>query len=386
MVNSSFKKNTIIIHASSVGEVLALKPFVEKLLHQNPSLTVTFTTFTPTGSTQVINLFTERVQHCYLPFDCWPCTSVFLNALQPKAMVFMETEIWPNLLAQCKHKKIKLLLINARLSEKSVKSYRKLNWLIQPSLSAFDHIYCQSSDNLERFIKLGADINKASVSGNLKYDISINPSLAIKQKELKQFLHHDRKVWVVASTHQGDEDIILSAFKQIKITCPDLLLILVPRHPERFDTIAKLCQQNFNTIRRSQKLKIDTNTDIWLLDSLGELLAAYSLANIVTMGGSFSNIGGHNPLEPALFKLPIIVGPDMHNFTEVMLQLTQQKGIIELTHMNNINEKLCEQVIKLLHNPEIAEQYGNNAFQVVQTNQGASQRSLDKLIELINKF
>lgn len=383
LVSSTFKKDSIIIHAASVGEVLSLKPFVENLLQQQPTLAITFTTFTPTGSTQVKTLFGDRVQHCYLPLDCWPCTSLFLAALQPKAVVFMETEIWPNLVAQCKNKDIKLLLINGRLSEKSVASYHKFTWIIQPSLKAFSHIYCQSQDNLERFITLGANPSKTSVSGNLKYDIAINASVSTKQEELSQYLPRQRLIWVAASTHQGDEDIILTSFKQIKIEFPELLLILVPRHPERFDTIAQLCQKSFSTVRRSEKSTIAPETDIWLLDSLGELLAAFSLANVVTMGGSFSDIGGHNPLEPALFKLPIIVGPDMNNFNEVMQQLKKQQAIVQLTALDNLSGQLSAEIINLLNQPSLSKCYGDKAHQVVLANQGASQRSIDKLLELI---
>lgn len=381
--NRTFEKNSIIIHAASVGEVLALKPLVEKLLQQQPALIITFTTFTPTGSAQVNALFNERVQHCYLPLDIWPCTTLFLNTLQPKAMVFMETELWPNLLAQCAHKNIKLMLINARLSEKSVKSYQKISALIQPALTSFQHIYCQSQDNLERFLTLGATVNSTSVSGNLKYDIAINPAVLSKQEELKQYILTPRKVWVVASTHQGDEKLVLSAFEQVKLQHPDLLLILVPRHPERFDTIATQCQQQFKTARRSTNIDIKADTDVWLLDSLGELLAAFALADIVTMGGSFSSVGGHNPLEPALFTLPIIVGPDMHNFTDVMQQLTQQQGVIQLEPTDNISNALPSAVITLLAQPDKARVYGENAHNVVLANQGASQRSIDKLLEII---
>ncbi|XQW85279.1 lipid IV(A) 3-deoxy-D-manno-octulosonic acid transferase [Thalassotalea piscium] len=384
-ISPTFNKNSIVIHAASVGEVLALKPLVEKLQQQQPKLVITFTTFTPTGSAQVKKLFGDQVQHCYLPLDLWPCTALFLHSLQPQAIVFMETEIWPNLLAQCSQRDIQLLLVNARLSEKSVKSYQKLAWLIQPSLIAFNYIYCQSDDNCQRFLALGADINKTSVSGNLKYDIALDATNKIKQDELAQFINPSRDIWVVASTHPGDEEIILAAFKEIKKQYPALLLVLVPRHPERFDNVARLCQMSFNTIRRSSKVMVESTTDIWLLDSLGELLATFALANLVTMGGSFSEIGGHNPLEPALFKLPIIVGPDMHNFNDIMQQLEQHQGIIQLKNEHKVSEQLSLEIIRLLQHPTLASQYGEKAHQVVLANQGASQRSIDKLLELMNR-
>jgi len=376
--------NGIIIHAASVGEVIALTPLVEKLLQQYPNLPITFTTFTPTGSAQVKKQFGLRVQHTFLPLDIFPCTHIFLKRLQPQIMVFMETELWPNLIKQCANKKIKLLLINGRLSDNSMKSYQKISPLITPTLNYFDKILCQSKDNLNNFIKLGADTKRCQVSGNLKFDISINATIQEKQTKLENLLPMNRSLWVMASTHPGDDEIALKAFKLIKEIFPHLLLVLVPRHPERFSSVAKLCaNQGYSLVKRSDNQQV-VQQDIWLLDTLGELMAAYALADIVTMGGSFSDIGGHNPLEPALFKKPIIVGNDMSNFKEIFLQLQKSKGILQLSAVgSDIPQQLAQAVIRLLKDDENANSLGSHAHNVVLENRGASERTLNQVQKLL---
>lgn len=386
-ISKAYKKNGIVVHAASVGEVIALTPFVEQLLQTYPELPITLTTFTPTGSAQVKKQFSSRVQHCYLPLDILPSTQLFLTRLKPNLMIFMETELWPNLIDQCAKKQIKLLLINGRLSANSMKSYKKISPLITPTLNHFDKILCQSQDNLANFLQLGANSEHCYVSGNLKFDISINNNILEKQAQLTALLPKHRKLWLVASTHQGDEEIALAAFKQIKSLFPTLLLVLVPRHPERFNTVAKLCHShNFTLVKRSENTPV-TEQDIWLLDTLGELMPAYSLADIVTMGGSFSHIGGHNPLEPALFKKPIVVGSDMSNFTDVLKQLKQLEGIVQLPVNQTSNEQsnqLAKKIINLLDDTPSAELLGKQAHQVVMNNQGASARTLSQVQELMS--
>lgn len=382
LVPRSLRSAGIIVHASSVGEVIALKPFIEELLLSYPELPITLTTFTPTGSAQVKKLFAERVQHCYLPLDIFICTWFFLNKLKPQAIVFMETELWPNLITQAANNKIKLLLVNARLSGHSLKSYKKLSWLIQPTLNCFDAILPQSKTNLENFIALGAKKLKCQVVGNLKFDISHNANIEAKSLELSNFLTKNRKVWLIASTHQGDEELAIQAFKRLIKTQPNLLLVLVPRHPERFDRVEKLCKKHqLTVIKRSEKKQVTESTQVWLLDSIGELMAAYALADIVTMGGSFNQVNGHNPLEPALFKKAIIVGPFMANFLEIEQQLKRVNGLLPL--VSSELDELVQAVDSLIVDELKQERLGNNAYQLVQDNQGASKRSVMKLQTLI---
>jgi len=384
-VSKQFTKNGIVIHAASVGEVIALKAFVEQLILARPNFPITITTFTPTGSAQVKKMYAGKVQHCYLPLDVFPCTWLFLKRLSPQAVVLMETELWPNFIAQCRSQKIKLQLINGRLSTKSIKSYKKVSWLIKPCLACFDRVLLQSDENKNNFLALGAPESVCSVSGNLKFDLHINKDVLTKLQLISQLIIGTRKVWLVASTHPDDEALILTSFEALKIKHPELLLILVPRHPERFDYVYKLCvESQFETVKRSDNKQVELAHDIWLIDSLGELLAFFGLADIVTMGGSFSTIGGHNPLEPALFKKPIIVGPDMSNFNKVMEELHRASAIVQLSDEQNIAELLANSVDQLLYDNQRRQNLGESAYQVVHANQGASERSVNSLLALID--
>lgn len=385
----------IVVHAASVGEIIALQSFIEKLLLNYPSLPITITSFTPTGSAQITKLFGDRVQHGYLPLDLLPCTALFLHRLKPKMIIFMETELWPNLIAQCTQQRVKLLLINGRLSKKSLTSYQKISPLIEPCLNRFDKILTQSQENLTHFLQLGAHPNRCLNSGNLKFDISVNKQVINKKAELAKLLFADdsqpkRKIWLVASTHEGDEAIALTAFKQLLLEYPQLLLVLVPRHPERFEYVANFCLTEGLTLVKRSENTIINDEQVWLLDSLGELMAAFDLSNIVTMGGSFSEVGGHNPLEPALFNKPIIVGHNMSNFNEIMQQLRQEDAIIELTHDTAVNApanesstQLVREVSDLLQHPIKQQTLGENALNVVLANQGASEKTLAQVINLL---
>jgi len=388
-----YKQGGIVVHAASVGEVIALKSFIEKLLLTYPNDAITVTTFTPTGSAQVKKLFGNKVQHGYLPLDLYPCTALFLQRLKPKMIIFMETELWPNLVAQCDSKAIKLLLVNGRLSKNSLKSYAKIHRLIQPCLNRFDKILSQSQENLSNFLRLGADAQRCENSGNLKFDISVSEQVLNKKKELTALLfspenENKRTVWLVASTHQGDEEIALEAFNTLLQQFPSLLLVLVPRHPERFSQVESLClEKNLSLAKRSSNIQV-ADEQIWLLDSLGELMPTFALSDIVTMGGSFSEVGGHNPLEPALFNKPVIVGQNMSNFNEIMQQLRQEKAITELKE-NSAEEpsasQLATQVRKLLQHPEQQKILGNNALKVVLANQGASDKTLAHVKKLLGE-
>ena len=254
------KSGGIVVHAASVGEVIALKPLITKLIAQYPALAITVTTFTPTGSAQVVKLFSDQVQHCYLPLDNIISSQLFIQRLKPKVIIFMETELWPNLIAQCKNSAIKLLLVNGRLSDKSMRSYKKLSWLISPAIKRFDKILTQSQVNQDNYLAMGASIGQCELSGNLKFDIAINDDVAAKQQELARLIVSKRDVWLIASTHPGDETLALKAFEQVRQHNNDALLIIVPRHPERFDQVAKLAQDAGNMVlKRSQKQPVTEN-------------------------------------------------------------------------------------------------------------------------------
>lgn len=392
LIKNTFQQHGIVIHAASVGEVFALKALVEKLLIQYPHTPITFTTFTPTGSEQVYKLFGERVQHCYLPLDFIFATSWFLKTLKPKIMIFMETELWPNLVRQAKKQEIKLVLINGRLSASSMKSYTKISSLITPCIQQFDHILTQSEENQQNFLTLGAKVSHCDVSGNLKYDMSMNDNIIKVSKTLNQYLPKNKKIWVMASTHQGDEDIALASYKTLSKQYPELLLVIVPRHPERFSLVKELAENaGFITQTRSSNEVVNDNCQVWVLDSLGELMALYGLADFITMGGSFSAIGGHNPLEPAWFKKPIIVGPKMHNFNDIMQQMLSNNALIQLNDTDNhsiqlthtLTSWLTEKTTDDTNNNKSTAALGERAHQVVKKNEGAVEITLNKIISLV---
>lgn len=379
-LNKQLKQSDIVIHAASVGEVLALRPLVEKLLKQHTNKTITFTTFTPTGSAQVKKIFSNRVQHCYLPLDFYFANWLFLHQLKPNLIIFMETELWPCFVAQAKKRHCKLMLVNGRLSDSSVKAYHRLNWLFIPCLNRFNKIFTQSEINQNNFINIGAPADRCQVSGNIKYDIAIDQSATEKSQELNSYIRAPKKLWIMASTHQGDEAIALDAFKLLKPKYDDLLLVIVPRHPERFDEVTQLAKNyNVETVTRSSKEGIENKHKVWILDTLGELFALYALADFVCIGGSFTKIEGHNPLEPAYFKKPIIVGPRMNNFAQVTQQLNTNNALIQLSESSSFASELAKQLTLLIENKEYCKQLGNSAYNVVQQNQGAIDITLDEI-------
>jgi 3-deoxy-D-manno-octulosonic-acid transferase len=380
-----FYTDGIVVHAASVGEVLALRSFIEQLLIEYSHLPITVTTFTPTGAEQVKKLFGHRVQQGYLPLDILPFTTLFLNRVKPKMVIFMETELWPNLISQCSNRGIKLLLINGRLSDKSMQNYKKLNSLIKPTLQAFDSILTQSKENFDNFIELGANEATCSISGNLKFDMKVDAALAEKQVQLQSLLPQNRPILLLASSHQGDEQMMITALKSILTKQPDVLLVIVPRHPERFEQVEYLClKQGLTLTKRSHNTLVSTE-NIWLLDTLGELMPALACVSVVIMGGSFSSIGGHNPLEPALFSKPIVVGNDMSNFREITQQLLAENGIIQINHLNNVSEHtlLTETLLNLLKDTKQQSALGENALKVVKCNQGATQNTINTALAIL---
>ena len=371
------KSGGIIVHAASVGEVLALRGFIEHLLVQYTHLPITITTFTPTGAEQVKKLFGDRVQRGYLPLDILPFTSIFLRRLKPKLIIFMETELWPNLISQCANQNIKLLLINGRLSDNSMKSYKKLSALIKPALNNFDNILTQSHDNEINFLNIGANKNKCSVSGNLKFDIKVDNSVIEKQKELKQFLPCERPIWLLASSHEGDENIILDAFDRILKSQPTLLLILVPRHPERFNHVEQLIlATHYSYQKRSDNTIFQNKTDIILGDSMGEMLLWYASANIAFIGGSLVKTGGHNPLEATALGIPVVSGHYVFNFSDIYPALCDAK----IAWVEKTPEAITQRIIKLLANNNVFNDQQPNEF--MQLHKGV----VDKLSLQIRKY
>lgn len=355
----------IWIHSVSVGEFLAVKPLIEKLLAANHQLLVTTTT--PTGSKLVLDHFANQLQHVYLPFDIALFNQRFIKQFQPKVGVFVETEIWPNLVCQLYKKQIPTLLINARLSEKSFHRYQELEKFSQVVFSQFTEIACQNAVSTARFKSLQGN---ATTLGNIKFDLNPPTDLTEKQQAITTLLNGKHAI-LFASTHDKEEAILLNNLP--KETPQNTVYIIAPRHPERAAGILNLCQtMGFKTGFVSQTTQIN-DEQVLILDSLGQLLCYYSLAKLAVIGGSFVNHGGHNPLEAALFKTPCVIGKYYFNFQSLIDEMLDKQAILVVDSKQLTN--LIAHFDETSHHA-----LGEAAYQYLLTNQGALQRYQD-LIE-----
>ncbi|HEY7771816.1 MAG TPA: 3-deoxy-D-manno-octulosonic acid transferase [Marinagarivorans sp.] len=373
----------IVVHGASLGEITSLKPFISALIDAYPNKTITVTSFTPAGSKQVERLFGNRVNHAYLPFDSPVCNWLFLRRVQPCAVVFMETEIWPSLLHQSKSLPSKLMLINARLSAKSVRAYQKIKPLIAIALAQFDEIHAQSQANAEAFIQLGADAGRVSMSGNLKFDLFPPANVHQRAREISKTIG-ERPTWTVGSCHQDEEDLLLAAFSEVKKRCPSALLMLAPRHPERYQPLSeKLTALNIPYTRRSQSESFNDGSDVWLIDTMGELLLFYAIADVCTVAGSFDNTGGHNPLEPAFFAKAITVGPNIKGIQDLANTLLDANALIK--HASATPNDIAAEISRLLLSENERDRLGTNALRLLENNRGATEKSISALRELIER-
>lgn len=313
----------IWIHAVSVGESIAAIPLIKELKKQNPTQPILVTTTTSTGAEQIAKLG-DLVEHRYMPIDFGFAVKGFLEAIRPKQMLIIETELWPNTLNTVHNAGISIIVVNARLSEKSCRNYAKVQPLFDLLHSCIDKVLCQTESDAERFERLGIEKNKLFVTGSIKFDIQISKDVKDKGKVLRNALGLERPIWIAASTHKGEDEQVLEAHKKILKSHPNTLLILVPRHPERFEDVFELCQgQGFETARRTSQEEVTTSTQVYLGDTMGEMLILIGASDICFMGGSLigDKVGGHNVLEPAALGVPIITGPSYYNFEDIVNEL-----------------------------------------------------------------
>ncbi|MCQ4240382.1 lipid IV(A) 3-deoxy-D-manno-octulosonic acid transferase [Stutzerimonas stutzeri] len=374
------KPGGIWVHAVSVGESIAAAPMIRELMARYPELPITITCMTPTGSERIQALFDDSVQHCYLPYDFPWAASRFLDRAQPKLAVVMETELWPNHIHQCVRRGIPVALANARLSERSARGYARFARLTAPMLAELSLIAVQTEAEAERFRRLGARAECVEVTGSIKFDLTIDPALPKKAAELRsQWNAVNRPIWIAASTHAGEDEILLAAHRQLLATHPDALLILVPRHPERFAAVYELCRkQDFSTVRRSQNEPPEATTQVVLGDTMGELLFLYALADIAFVGGSLVPTGGHNLLEPAALGKPVLTGPHLFNFLDIAAQLRDAGALFEITSA----AELAKEVEALWGDPARTERMRSAGYSVLQNNQGALARLLAGLARI----
>ncbi|MFZ1344475.1 lipid IV(A) 3-deoxy-D-manno-octulosonic acid transferase [Thiothrix eikelboomii] len=369
----------ICLHAVSVGETMAARPLIERLLAVYPETTVWVTSTTPTGSATVERLFGQRVKHSYLPYDTPAAVQRFLNTVQPRLMLVMETELWPNLYAACAQHQLPIVVVNARLSERSARAYARVKPLIRSVLAKVALIAAREAQDAERFQALGASPTQIKVLGNIKFDAPIPTQVKTQAATFRQ-AWGGRLVWVAASTHQGEDEQILQVHRQLVRQFPELLLILVPRHPERFNAVVALCEQaGLSYQRRTECAVLRKSTAVLVGDSMGELLLWYACADLAFVGGSLVNSGGHNPLEALAFALPVLSGPYVDNFQDLYPPLVQIGAAI----LVDSPEVLAHHLSAYLANSTERQQVGQRGQQFLAQQQGVVERLLPELDQLL---
>ena len=373
------QKTTIWIHAVSVGETVAAQPLVNALQQSAPDSQILITCMTPTGSERVRTLFGSSVFHSYLPYDLPIAMSRFLRNTKPDLLIIMETELWPNLIHQCKRGGVKTLLANARLSEKSAAGYGKISGLSNAMLKSIDAVAAQSKEDANRLEALGAESEKIEVTGSLKFHVNNQAEPNSDQIFFDAIKSSNRLVIMAASTREGEEVKVLNAYREVQDRNSSALLILVPRHPERFDEVASLCEQTqLRTMRRSSPQRAIEDTQIIVGDSMGEMAAYYSVAHIAFVGGSLVDTGCQNVLEPAAVALPIVVGPSQYNFAQICNQLESAGGMLTVSD----EEGLAASLNRLVENEALRRHMGAASKSVVEANQQA----LPALLHIIDKL
>lgn len=369
----------IWVHAVSVGESIAAAPMVRELLKRYPELPITITCMTPTGSEQIRKLFGGQVGHAYLPYDLPWLQRRLLRRLKPRVGIIMETELWPNLVAEATLAEVPLVLANARLSERSARGYQRVSALVRPMFAALDWVAVQSQAEALRFIKLGVAREQLQVTGSIKFDFRADPALLQQAADLRA-RWGERPVWIAASTHAGEDEQVLRAHQAVLQALPDALLILVPRHPERFDAVARQVQDaGLAAVRRSSGQLPAADQQVLVGDTMGELVMLYACADVAFVGGSLVPNGGHNYLEPAALGLPVLSGPHRFNFTEIS-ELLEGAGALQVVS----DERALALAVQALLGDEAArERAGAAGRSVVQDNQGALERLLAGIARLL---
>ena len=371
---SESSKETIWLHAVSVGETLAAVPLVKALQEKYPERRLLITCMTPTGSERITAAFGDSVDHSYAPYDTPGAVARFLKRVQPKMLIIMETELWPNTVAACYKRQIPVILANGRLSEKSARGYARVSKLSGPMVAQLSAVAAQHGDDGGRFTALGLPVEKLHITGNIKFDLELNAQIRLSAEALRQQWDgtNQRPILLAASTHRGEDEIILQAFSLIKQSVNNALLVLVPRHPERFNQVGDLClDAGYSLARRSNNDSTD-NADILLGDTMGELMTFFGACDIAFVGGSLVSNGGHNMIEPAAWGKPTLSGLSVFNFAEVSRLLAEAGGLSLVEDA----AALAESVIELMKNPEQDQQMGLSAQQVAEANRGALERLL----------
>jgi 3-deoxy-D-manno-octulosonic-acid transferase len=367
----------IWLHAVSMGEMSAAAPLVRALCARYPQYPLVLTTATPTGRARARSLFGAAVDIRFLPYDTPQAVARFLDRSRPRLAIIMETELWPNLFNECARRGVPLVLANARLSPKSVARYRQFGSLLREIFSASSLIAAQTREDAERFMAIGAMSARTHVVGNIKFDVELSTAVIDQGRELRAAFGSERPTWIAGSTHAGEEEQVLAAHKELS---RDALLLLVPRHPDRFDAVAALlARSGIPFTRRSSGRAPDGATQVVLVDTVGELAALYAAADVAFVGGSLVPIGGHNLLEPAALGLPVLTGPFYANGKDVARLLLQQGAALEVKDAR----ELAAALRLLLADPARRQRVGAIGRRIVESNRGSALRLLELIEELL---
>ena len=373
---------SVWVHAVSVGEVNAAEPLIEAMREAYPTAPLVVTTVTPTGSERVRQLFGDSVFHVYLPYDLPFAVRRFLRRVRPRLAIIVETEIWPNLYFACRRAGIPLMIVNARLSERSMRGYRPLHGVVRAALGCVRQISAQSRTDAARYRLLGADPSQIVVSGNLKFDMPVPEHASGEGEILRAQWGHLRPVWMAASTHEGEELPVLEAHLEVLKRLPDALLLLAPRHPDRFRQVEHLVRNlGFAVGTRSHDRMPLPGHQVFVIDAMGELMPFFAASDLAFVGGSLVPIGGHNVLEPAALARPVLVGPHTFNFDDITQILIREGGAVRVSQSGGLGTA----VLQLLRDRAKLERMGACARDVFDSQRGAVQRVMQLIDGLLQE-
>ncbi|WP_413615563.1 lipid IV(A) 3-deoxy-D-manno-octulosonic acid transferase [Halomonas cupida] len=368
------------LHCASVGEVLAARPLIRELRLKYSDHALVVSTMTATGAERVAALMDDVAEveaaaplsHVFLALDFPGAARRFIERLAPRMAIFFETELWPNLLHACARRRVPVAVVNGRLSPRAFHGYRRVSWLMEQSLAHVDWLAAKSEADAERFRELGMPAERISVVGSMKFDIAVDDGSRRMGRELHAAIGH-RPVWVAGSTHGGEDELVLQAHRQVRDRFADALLVLVPRHPQRFDEVAELCEASgLATVRRSRGRVPSARAEVYLGDTIGELQALYGTADVAFVGGSLVPIGGHNLLEPAVMGIPVVTGPALDNFLDVAEVLRDAGALVDVAD----GDELAERLIALLEDKEQCQRLSEAGLAVIETHRGALMATL----------